>query len=264
MEIQNACALVTGASAGIGAATARALAARGARVLLLARRAPDLEQVAGEIRARGGTARAYPVDLSDAAAVDRAFEQIGGAGEWPDVVVNSAGAGRWLYTEETSQAEAAQMMALPYLAAFDVTRRCLPEMLRRGRGHIVNINSPAARGGWPGAAGYTAARYALYGFTHALRLDLRGTGVHVTSVVPARVSSEYFARNAVAEARLPRIGRLVPTVTPEQVAQAVIWGVERRRREVVLPFMLRLVFALNAVAPRVMEELMVRSGRKRR
>jgi short-subunit dehydrogenase len=133
-------------------------------------------------------------------------------------------------------------------------------MLRRRQGHIVNVNSPAARGAWPGATGYTAARWALYGFTQALRLDLRGTGVRITSVVPGRVSSEYFTRNAIPDDRLPRVARLIPTITPDQAARAVVAGIEGNRREVVLPAMLRLFFALNALAPRLVEALMARTG----
>jgi short-subunit dehydrogenase len=182
------------------------------------------------------------------------------AAGWPQIVVNSAGAGRWLYTEDTSPAEAAAMIGAPYLAAFYVTRLCLPAMLRRGAGHIVNINSPVARGGWPGAAGYTAARYALQGFTNALRYDLHGTGVRVVSVVPGRVSSEYFDRNPGVEARLPGVGRLLGTVTPDQVAQAVVSGIEHNRREVILPFLLRVFFVLNVFAPRLVEWAVLRTG----
>jgi short-subunit dehydrogenase len=262
VRIEGRTALVTGASSGIGAATARALAREGARVLLLARTRAALEQVAGEIRAAGGAAEAHPVDLGEAEAVERLFDALEAREVRPEIVVNSAGAGRWLFTEETTPDEAVQMMALPYFAAFFVTRRCLPAMLARRNGHIVNINSPVARLGWPGAAGYSAARHALHGFTHALRLDLHGTGVGVTSVVPGKVSSEYFDRNPGVLARAPRVARLIATVTPEQVAEAVIGGIRHNRREVVLPAMLRAFFALNAVAPLVTEWLAVWSGHR--
>ena len=260
MNLSGATALVTGASSGIGAATARALARHGARVLLLARTASALESVASGIRAAGGHAEVCPVDLSDAEAVDRVFEALEARGLHPGFVVNSAGAGRWLFTEETSPAEMVQQMAAPYFAAFYVTRRCLPAMLAARAGHIVNVNSPVARIGWPGAAGYSAARHALYGYTHALRLDLHGTGVGVTSVIPGRVSSEYFDRNPGVLERAPRAANLIPTVTPDQVAEAVIYGLRHNRREVVLPFMLRVFFGLNVVAPRLMEWLAVRTG----
>ncbi len=263
MEIRGATALVTGASAGIGRATAVALAARGAHVLLLARGAANLETLAAEIKAAGGTAEAHPVDLSDPAAVDGVFDALDTRGVQPDLLVNSAGAGRWLTTEETSPDEAVAQMGAPYFAAFFVTRRCLPAMLARRRGQIVMLNSPVAWGGWPGAAGYTAARYAMRGLTIALRYDLHGTGVGVTSVTPGRTASEYFDRNPGTLARFPRIGRLVPTVTAEQVAAAVVAGVTHNRREVILPFMLRVMLAFNAVAPWLAERVMQRTGWQR-
>jgi short-subunit dehydrogenase len=157
-----------------------------------------------------------------------------------------------------------QMLGAPFLAAFHVTRLCLPPMLQRRSGWIVNINSPVARGGWPGAAGYTAARYALQGFTNALRYDLHGTGVRVVSVVPGKVASGYFDHNPGVTERFPGLGRLLGTVTPEQVARAVVSAIRHNRREVVLPLMLRVFFALNAVAPRLLEWAIVRSSPARR
>jgi short-subunit dehydrogenase len=263
MQIAGMTAVVTGASSGIGAATAKALAGRGARVLLLARGAEGLEQVRAEIAAAGGEAEAHAVDLADAAQVDGLFDGFDACGLHPDIVVNSAGAGRWLYTEETEPSEAVAMMGAPYFAAFFVTRRCLPHMLRAGRGHIVNVNSPVARGGWPGAAGYAAARYALYGFTQALRYDLRGTGVGVTSVMAGATLTDYFRRNPGVRDRFPRIARLMRAVTPEEVARAAVAGIERNRREVVIPFMLRVFFAANAVAPWLVEWLMATTGYRR-
>lgn len=260
MKIKDRIAIVTGASAGIGAATAKALARRGARVALIARGVTALESLASEIRAHGGEAGVFAADLSHAAAAHGAVERVVAQLGAPDILVHSAGAGRWLFTEETSPEEAVQMMAVPYFAAFYVTRACLPFMLARGRGHVVIVNSPAARGGWPGATGYTAARYALQGFTNALRLDLHGTGVRVTSIVPGKVDSQYFLRNTGVEARIPTVGRLIPVVTPERVADAVIHGLERDRREVIMPFMLKAFFAANHVFPQLVEWAIVRTG----
>lgn len=264
MKLNSTIALVTGASSGIGAATARAMAKKGARVALLARTESALKTVAAEIAASGGEAKIYRVDLTDAVLVERTLDRIKFEMGEVDIVVNSAGAGRWLFTEETSPEEAVEMMAAPYFTAFNVTRFCLPDMLKRRRGHIVNINSPAARGAWPGAAGYIATRYALYGFTKALHLDLRGTGVNVTSVIASKVNSEYFSRNEGVTERLPGIGRLIPTLTPEQVARAVVSGVEGNRREVVLPFMLKVFFAANHFFPWLVEELLAATGWQRR
>lgn len=254
-------ALITGASSGIGAATAQAIAARGVTVALLARTQSALESVARAVIARGGRAHVYAADAGDAEAVDSAARRITAELGTPDILVNSAGAGRWLFTEETNPDEAVEMMAAPYFAAFFVTRAFLPAMLARGSGHIVNVNSPVARIAWPGASGYAGARGALQAFTNALRADLYRTGLHVTSVVAAEVRTPYFTNNPGTLERAPRLARaLIPALEPEQVAHAIVRAVERNQREVVMPFMLRFFFALHAVAPRFVEWLAVASG----
>jgi NADP-dependent 3-hydroxy acid dehydrogenase YdfG len=155
------------------------------------------------------------------------------------------------------------MMAAPYFTAFYTTRAFLPAMLQRGSGQIVNINSPVSRFVWPGAAGYAAARWALRGFSEALRADLHGTGLRVTEVVPGLVLSPYFDHNPGAFERVPKIARLMPSLTPEQVAGGIAWAVEHDRRELVMPFMLRLFFALHSLAPGRIEALLLSTGWKR-
>jgi NADP-dependent 3-hydroxy acid dehydrogenase YdfG len=139
----------------------------------------------------GEAASFYTTDLRDAAAVtslsDRVTSEIG----TPDIIVNNAGAGRWKFVEETTPAEAVDMMAVPYFAAFNVTHAFLPGMLRRNTGHIVNVSSVGSRFVWPGATAYIAARWAVRGFTQALRADLADTGIHVTLYESGVVQSEY-------------------------------------------------------------------------
>ncbi len=153
--------LVTGASSGIGKATAELFAKRGGRVLLLARDRERLDATAREIAQRGGRAAIYPVDLSQADAVRATAERIKAEEGVPDILVNNAGAGRWLSLVETSLEEARQMIELPYLAAFYVTRMFLPEMIARGSGQIACVTSPASYLVWPQACAYIAARHAL-------------------------------------------------------------------------------------------------------
>ena len=263
MKVNGSIVLITGASSGIGAATAKAMARTGGRVVLLARTHAALEQVAADISASGGEAKAYQIDLTDAEAVAKVARTITAQMGTPDILMNNAGAGRWLFVEETSPAEAVEMMAAPYFAAFYVTRAFLPDMLRRGSGHIVNITSPASRVVWPGATAYTAARWAMRGFTEALRSDLRGSGLRVTLAVLGKVRSAYWEHNPGSEERLPKIAGLLPTLTPEQAATAIVQGVERDAREIVTPLMLRLIYMQHAVFPRVVEWMMSSTGWKR-
>lgn len=264
MKLEGCLAVVTGASSGIGAATARQLAQRGARVALLARTQTDLEKVADEIRRAGGQADAYPVDLGDGDAAERVARLITTELGPPDIIINSAGAGRWLFVEETTPAEAVQMMAAPYFAAFFTTRAFLPEMLKRNRGVIVNINSPAARMPWPGATAYASARWALFGFTEALRADLHDTGLRVTSVVLGKVNSPYFTHNAGAEERIPGIGRLIPVLTSDQAATVVVRALEHQQREVWSPLLLRLFAMAHHVWPQLIETIVNGTGWRRR
>jgi short-subunit dehydrogenase len=264
MRIHGRVVVVTGASSGTGAATALAAARRRARaVVLLARTKEALERVAEDVRALGAEAFPCAVDLADAGAVDRLKLAVENAVGRPDLLVNNAGAGRFLFVEETLPEEAVQMMAAPYFAAFNTTRAFLPGMILRGSGHIVNVTSPAAYAPWPGATGYSAARWAMRGFTEALRADLQGTGVGVTLFTPGKVSSSYFDHNPGAEERIPGIAKLFRTLTPEEAAEALIRGVERGARQVVTPAPLRLTFWFQRFWPGAVASLVVRTGAKR-
>jgi uncharacterized protein len=254
--------LITGASRGIGAATAIALAHRGARVLLLARTQNALEKLAQQISAQGGEARVYPTNLSEPEAVDHVAKIIKQEMGIPDVIINNAATGKWLFTEETAPTEMVEMMALPYFAAFHVTRSFLPEMLKRKSGHIVNVTSAAAYRALPGATAYNAACWAIRGFTEALRADLYGTGVQVTLLVSGTATTPGFAHYPGVEERMPAIVKLVPLLTPEQVALAMVQGIERNQHVVVIPFMVRLLVVLDRLLPRFTEWLVVSTGWK--
>lgn len=263
MRIGGSCAVVTGASSGIGAATARALGSAGARVALVARTALALEAIASEIGAAGGTALAFPTDLTDARAVEWTAAAITEALGTPDILVNSAGAGRWLAIEETSPEEAVAMMATPYFATFFTTRAFVPAMLRRGSGSIVVVNSPAALCPWPGSIAYAAARGAMRSFTEALRADLYRTGISVTSIIATQVSSNYWTNNPGATDRFPAIARIFPTLTPEQVAAAIIRSIERRSRETIIPRSAAIIAIANRLSPRMVFWLVANTGWRR-
>lgn len=260
MQIEGRTVLVTGASSGIGAATAAAVARRGGRPILLARREEALREVAARV---GGDALPYAVDCSDAAAVAAAAAQIVATAGVPDVLVNNAGAGRFLFFDETEPDEFVQMMGAPYFAAVYVTRAFVGGMIERGSGRIVIVNSPVSFLTWQGAAGYAAARWALRGLADALHADLRDTGVGVSQVVPGKVSSGYFAHNPGTAEGIPGVSRLVGTLTPEQVAEAIVAAVERKRRLVFTPRRLRVLVALSRLFPGLSERAVLATGRRR-
>jgi short-subunit dehydrogenase len=264
MRLKGALAVVTGASSGIGAATAEELARRGvSAVALVARNRPALDAVAARVGACGARAHVYQADLSELAQTLAVASRIQAELGAPTLLVNNAGAGRWLFTEGTSAEEALDMMMVPYGAAFAFTRAFLPDMLQRGTGHIVNLSSPACFIAWPGASAYSAARWAMRGFSEALEADLHGTGVGVSLVVPGKVSSQYFANNPGSEQRIPSIARLFRTLAPAEVAKLIARAVERRQRLVIRPWLLNLTVHWSRWFPRSLRLLLRATGAKR-
>jgi short-subunit dehydrogenase len=260
MKVAGTRVVITGASSGIGAAAAQAFADRGAEVVLLARSRDGLDAVVQSIRARGGTAHAYPVDLSDLGAVAQVATRLQSDLGTVDVLVNNAGAGRWTAIDETEPTEALAMTMVPYVGAFAITHHLVRPMIERGSGTIVNITSPAGALPFPGSAAYSVARGAMAYFTRALRADLRGTGVHAVLVMAGDVASEYWTNNPGARDRIPTISRLFGTLTTDQVAQSVVRAVERDRGDLTTPRRLAAVLGLHRVVPGPIEWLVQRTG----
>ncbi|MGB5220341.1 MAG: SDR family NAD(P)-dependent oxidoreductase [Polyangiales bacterium] len=263
MELQNALVLITGASGGIGAATARAMAAAGAKVVLLARTQSKLDAVAEDIRGAGSEAFVYPCDFSDANAVSATATRIKAEVGVPDLLVNNAGAGRWLAVEETEPEEAVAMMSTPYFAAFFATRAFVDDMVRRGNGRIANVNSPMAYLVIPGATGYAACRCALRGFNDSLRSELRGTGVGVTHLVFGEVTSDYFENNPGSHERIPSIGKIIPVLSPEKTAQYIVRAIAADKDEIVRPLMMKLILIFTRLLPRTSAWLNAKTGWQR-
>lgn len=256
MRVEGRTVVVTGATSGIGRATAVAMGAQGARVLLLARREQRLREVAEEVRAAGGAAEVHPVDLADREAIAECATALRGdepaatedadqpaatedadrspAREHPTVLVNAAGVGSWRSILEMEPGEVERDIAVPFLGAFNLTRELLGGMLAAGEGRVVNVESPAGYVAIPGATGYVAARFALRGFGEALHVDLYSTPVGVTSVVPGAVDTAYFRRNDNVDERLPPLADR-RRLDPEEVAVELVRAVEADRRRVVLP-----------------------------
>ncbi len=256
--------LVTGASSGIGEATAKRYGRNGASVLLLARNAPRLDAVAGAIRREGGTATAYPVDLSDATATAEVSARIAREAGTPDILINNAGAGRWLPLLDTTAEEALVMIEVPYLAAFNLTRAFLPAMLKRRSGAIACVTSPASYLTWPKACAYIAARHALKGFADGLRSELHGTGITVTLVVLGTVETPYWEHNPGSRAHVPVANTMLfPTLTADEAAETIVICTEARQRLTVRPWQFRLLFALNALMPNLVAAQLRRASRQR-
>jgi short-subunit dehydrogenase len=154
------------------------------------------------------------------------------------------------------------MVALPYLAAFELTRALLPSMIARGSGRVVCMTSLAGFTYIPGAAGYGVARWAMRAFAGQLQADLAGTGVGVTLIAPAEVDSPYFDHNPGTRERLPGIGVLFGGATTEEaVARSVAKAIERERAEVIVPR--RAAVIIRVTPGRVRDWLVRRTGWRR-
>ncbi len=255
-------AVVTGASSGIGAATARALARDGWRVALVARRADRLDELAAEVAQAGGEARVEALDAADGAAVTAMAERVMTGWGVPSLIVNSAGAGVWRFLEETSSDEIVTMIGAPYLAAANTCRAFIAAMMAAGRGLFVHVGSPASVMPWPGATAYTASRWALRGLHEALCQDLRGTGVTSSLVYFGEVTSEYFQANPDSHEHIPKLAAPIPVMSPERCAEVILSVIRRPRRVVFSPFALRVIAWLAAMAPRPTRWLVAHTGRR--
>jgi uncharacterized protein len=255
--------LVTGASSGIGAATVRLAASRGARLVALARSEDRLRSLAEEVGKLGGDVHVYAVDCASRSETVAAAERITAELGVPDILVCNAGAGRYLFFDETSFDELEEMMGAPFWAAVHVARAFVEPMIRRGSGHIVTVNAPIAYVTWQGSAGYGMSRWALRGLHELLRADLRGTGVTISQVVAGKVASAYFEHNPGVEEAIPRISRVIGTLTPERVAETILRSCERPRPLRVIPFRLRLALASGRLFPRLTDRLVWATGRDR-
>lgn len=219
-------AIVTGASRGIGAATALALSRAGARVVLAARTEQALATLAGQVRAEGGKALAVPTDVSDPASVLRLVEQTLGAYGRLDVAFNNAaGGGHWpTPLADVSVDDYDSALAISLRGVFLSMKYEIPAMLEAGGGAIVNMASTAGLEAVAGLAGYVSAKFGVIGLTRTAALDYAGSGIRVNALAPGPIHTEQLeragqrARQQMALA-VParRIGR------PEEVADAVVW-----------------------------------------
>lgn len=241
-------AIVSGASRGIGRATARALTGRGAQVGLLARSADDLEELAsGQPRSV-----AIPADVTDAPATDAAIrgfaEEAGGL----DLLVANAGIAHTAPFLELRTGRAEELTEVNFIGTLNQVRAALPLMLNRGRGHIVIVSSGAALRGFPWTAVYAATKAAQKAFAEALRHELSGTGVSLTTVMPGSVDTDLH-RHEVE--RMPDWWRRGEKIEPEVVAEAIVRGVTEDHREVHVPANVR-VLGLNSLAPGFVDRLL--------
>jgi short-subunit dehydrogenase len=249
--------VITGASSGIGLATARLAAARGARVVLVARSANALRQLEREIRAASGTALAVPADVSSEEDVARiagkAVEAFGGFDTW----INNAGVSAYGACTDVTPAEMRRIMETNFWGVVYGSRVACAHLRRRG-GALINLGSILSDGAVPLQGIYTASKHAIKGWTDALRMELQyeGAPISVTLIKPASIGTPYAEH---ASNYLPDQPTHVPPVyTPRSVARAILHAAEHPAREIVVGGAGRALEIGWMVAPPLVDGLMAR------
>ncbi|THF87399.1 SDR family NAD(P)-dependent oxidoreductase [Deinococcus sp. KSM4-11] len=226
LKLSGKVALVTGASSGIGEATARALDAEGAAVVLVARRRERLDALAEELRRDGGQASVIVADLSDPAQARAAVTQAVTTHGRLDILVNNAGLMLLGPVADADPTDWQRMMDLNVLALMHCTQAAVQAMTPQGTGHIVNISSVSGRGAGPTSAGYSATKWAVGGFSEGLRQEVRLLGLRVTVIEPGVVATEltdHITHTATKDAYEGRIKQMTP-LEPEDIAAAVVYA----------------------------------------
>lgn len=220
----NPVAVVTGASSGIGAATAIALAAAGYDVVLGARRVDKLSEVARQIVDAGGTATVMELDVTDQAAVDALAAEVHAC----DVLVNNAGGALGMESVEGAVEDKWRWMyEVNVLGTLRVTRALLPA-LKAAKGAVITIGSIAARQNYPGGAGYNAAKHGERALTEVLRQEIAADGVRVTEIDPGRVHTDFSLVRFDGDAdKAGRVYEAVESLTAEDVAEVITFVATR-------------------------------------
>jgi 3-hydroxy acid dehydrogenase / malonic semialdehyde reductase len=230
LSMKDKIVFITGASAGIGEATARAFAAQGAKILLCARRSERVEKLARTLESEYKSAvHSFRLDVRDQAAVDRAIAGL--PAEWRaiEVLINNAGLSRGLdKLPQGLLSDWEEMIDTNVKGLLHVTQAVLPGMIERGRGHVINIGSLAGFEVYPAGSVYCATKFAVRALSKGLRLDLNGTPIRVSEVSPGMVETEFSLVRFHGDAE--RAGKVYQGLTPlgpDDVADAVVWCATR-------------------------------------
>jgi len=227
-RIQNAVTIITGASSGIGRATAEVFAGAGARLVLAARTPEPLASLASALEARGAEVLAVPTDVTREGDVRKLVDATIARFGRVDIAICNAGIYIRGAAKDLPLDAIERCMNVNFYGTVHLISAVLPAMLAQGSGHIVAVTSVDGRKGLPPDAAYVASKFAATGFMDVLRQELRGTGVFASTILPGRVDTPMIATLDV-----PRASAKIPSM---RVGRAILRAVRRRRREIVIPF----------------------------
>jgi short-subunit dehydrogenase len=245
--------LITGASQGIGRSLAVAAGARGVKVLAAARSAELLQALATEVGATGGMLKTVQADVTSPSdrqkMVSAAMEHFGGL----DLLVNNAGIGATGHFADVAPERLRQIMEVNFFGLTETTRVFLPLLKKGHKPAIVNISSIAGKRGIPARSEYSASKFAVQGFSEALRAELAKDGVDVLVVCPGFTATN-FSRNMIEQKALIQYDHL-RGMTPEQVARATLRAIEKGKNEIHLTFQGKLVALVSRFLPSIADRI---------
>jgi short-subunit dehydrogenase len=251
---------ITGASAGIGRATALRLARDGGKVLLCARRADRLEAVAAEIVAAGGDALPVVADVTQPGdmqmLVDRAVERFGRL----DVMICNAGFGIYGVIDDVTPDQMRRLVDVNYHGTFNAARASMPVFRRQRRGHLVIVSSIVGKRGVPYMGAYAATKFAQVGLAECLRAEVAGSGIHVSVVFPISTDTDFFEVMTRESGTATRATG--PRQQPADVAEAIARSLDRPAAEVYPYAPARGLALINAIAPALCDRIVRRWSRK--
>jgi uncharacterized protein len=252
MDLKGKTVVITGASSGIGRATALEMARRGAHVVLAGRRLELLRNVAAECTRQGVTALEVVTDVT---SPEQCQDLIAAAGE-VDVLINNAGFAVLDSIDDARLDDLREMMDTNYFGTVHCTKAVLPGMLARRSGAIVNVASIMGIMGAARMGGYSATKFAIAGFTEALRDEVIARGVRVSLVCPATTETEFFVR--AERDKIPAASRLLPAVAVEKVARAICDAAQHGTYRRIVPSPAALYMRMKELFPRFAHLLMRR------
>ena len=258
MKFKEKIVLITGASSGIGHASAVQFAKKGAKLILIARNKEKLNQVSEDLKKYNVSTFAYECDVSDKLQVNKIskiiLDQFGSI----DILVNNAGFAVYGSVSNLTIEEIESQMETNYFGMIYFVKNFLPSMLAKKSGHIVNVASVAASFGLPGIASYCASKFAMLGFSEGLKHELKGTGVNITVVSPIMVRTNFF--NHPSFKNMPKYS---PTsLSPETVAKAILRASNSPRLEIIVPGFVRGAVWIKNTIPYLINPVLALSFNK--